>query len=306
MSTLYVLSGPERGRSFTLREGANFVGRSLDNDIRIEDRTVSRKHLRITKKGDSYFLTDLRSRNGTFFEGAYLEPGADVEAKEGVPIALGMSVICLGEECEEQITSFQETVEISREAIEKSGTLEERREETAVKRMAFLHRVSDILVKGLPIREALEKVLDQLFDFLIRIDRGAVILLDPETREIKQTVSRTNMPRDENTKAFSKRVVSQVIADKKPLLISNVQTEQGELVDTLKVLKIECVMCVPMVFGSQIFGVLYVDSMKRPYGFREEDIALLRELGQQIGLVIEKAMFVSEISKAADTLTSDS
>jgi hypothetical protein len=306
MTALYVLSGPERGRSFNLREGANFVGRSLDNDIRIEDRTVSRKHLKITKKGDSYFLTDLRSRNGTFFEGAYLEPGSEVEAKQSVPIALGMSVICLGEECEEQITSFQETVEISREAIEKSRTLEERREETSMKRMAFFHRVSDILVKGLPIKEALEKVLDQLFDFLIRIDRGAVILLDPETRQIKQTVSRTNMPRDESTKAFSEHVVSQVIAEKKPLVISNVQTEQGELVDTLKVLKIECVMCVPMAFGSQIFGVFYVDSMKRPYGFREEDIALLRELGQQIGLVIEKARFVSEISKVADTLTSDS
>ena len=47
MAYLYVLNGPAKGRSYRLREGENYIGRAIDNDIRIEDKTLSRKHARI-------------------------------------------------------------------------------------------------------------------------------------------------------------------------------------------------------------------------------------------------------------------
>jgi pSer/pThr/pTyr-binding forkhead associated (FHA) protein len=302
---LYILSGPEAGRSFKLREGVNFVGRSLDNDVRIDDRTVSRKHLRITKKGDKYFLTDLRSRNGTFFDGAYLAPGSEVEAKEGVPMGIGTSVICLGQGCMEQIEFLQETMEINQGVIKQGEVPKERRRKTAEERWEFLYKSSNLLVSGLTIREALDKILGYLFELLKRIDRAAFILVNPQTKEIKVTVSRSGTSDDDKAVAYSKRVVERVLKDKKPIIISNVQTEEDELVDTLKVSKIECVMCVPMLFGSNVIGVIYVDSKQRPYGFRESDLFLFMELGQQIALATEKARFVSEMSKIVDTFSLD-
>jgi pSer/pThr/pTyr-binding forkhead associated (FHA) protein len=302
---LYILSGPEAGRSFKLREGVNFVGRSLDNDVRIEDRTVSRKHMKITKKGDKYFLTDLLSRNGTFFDGAYLAPGSEVEAQEGVPIAIGTSVICLGQGCKEQINFLQETMEIKKEVIEQSMVFKDSRRETTQERREFLYKVCSLLVSGLTIREALEKILGYLFELLKRIDRAAFILVNPQTREIKETVSRSDTSDDDKAVAYPKRVIEKVLKDKRPVVISNVQTEEDELVDTLKVSKIECVMCVPMVFGSDMFGVIYADSRERPYGFRESDLSLFMELGQQIALAMEKARFASEMSKIIDTFSSD-
>jgi pSer/pThr/pTyr-binding forkhead associated (FHA) protein len=302
---LYILSGPKRGQSFKLREGLNFLGRSIDNEVRIEDRTVSRKHLRINKKGDKYFLTDLRSRNGTFFEGSYLHPGSEVEARQGVPIAIGMSVICLGQGCKEQINFLQETMEIKKEVIEQAGAFKDRRINTIKENSEFLHKVSSLLVSGSTIQEALKKILVYMFDLLKRIDRGAFILVNVETGEIKETVSRSDISFNDTSEAYSKRIVERVLKDKKPIVISNVQTEEDELVDTLKVAKIECAMCVPMVFGSDIFGAIYVDSRQRPYGFRESDLSLFKELGQQIALAIEKARFVSEMSKIIDTFSLD-
>ncbi len=41
----------------------------------------------------------------------------------------------------------------------------------------------------------------------------------------------------------------------------------GLPVDTLKVLKILSVMCVPLIYRSQILGAIYVDSLERPYAF---------------------------------------
>jgi pSer/pThr/pTyr-binding forkhead associated (FHA) protein len=82
MSKLYILNGPEIGQSFQLRDGVNFVGRSLDNEIRLTDKTVSRKHLRIARRGDKYLIRDLKSRNGTFVNGVFISPGKEMEIRE--------------------------------------------------------------------------------------------------------------------------------------------------------------------------------------------------------------------------------
>ena len=58
MSKLYVLNGLDVGRSFQLKEGRNTVGRSLENDVPLHDKSVSRQHLRIVARAGRYFLTD--------------------------------------------------------------------------------------------------------------------------------------------------------------------------------------------------------------------------------------------------------
>jgi len=111
--------------------------------------------------------------------------------------------------------------------------------------------------------------------------------------------------RHQKTAPYSTKVVERVIAVKRPVLISNTKTEEGDIADTLKVLKVQCVLCSPMIFASRLAGVIYLDSVRRPYGFREDDLALLMELGQQIALAVEKARFVSDISMAAESLVPD-
>ena len=89
-----ILNGPDIGRTLRIREGVSFLGRSLDNDIRIDDKTISRKHLKIENIKGKHFVTDLSSRNCTFYDGKYVVPGHEVEVEEGVPLAIGMTVIC--------------------------------------------------------------------------------------------------------------------------------------------------------------------------------------------------------------------
>ena len=45
------------------------IGRTSDNDLVINNIKVSRKHARIEKKGEDWFLEDLDSSNGTFING---------------------------------------------------------------------------------------------------------------------------------------------------------------------------------------------------------------------------------------------
>jgi GAF domain-containing protein len=77
-------------------------------------------------------------------------------------------------------------------------------------------------------------------------------------------------------------------------VISNTQTlQEDELADTLKVLKIESVICLPLLSGSQIMGVMYFDSLRRLYGFIREDVLLFKDLSQRIVVAIENARLAS-------------
>jgi hypothetical protein len=307
MTKLYILNGPETGQSFELRDGTNYVGRSLENDIPIEDKTVSRRHLKIDKKGNKLFITDLESRNGTFFNCNLMAPGIELQAKEGEPIAIGMSVICLGHGCVESMTSLVDLIGLTSEIGGESGIFVVHGDKTNQKKLELLYRVSETLALNLPINETLEKVLDQLFKFLKRIDRAAFILVDPESETILDVISKSAKPTDESSSVYCPDVVRRVIGNKEPVMVSNVQTEDedDELLDTLKILRIESVMCVPMISSSRIMGILYVDSIERSYGFGKEDLLLFMDLSQRTALSIENARIAFDSTTIADNLRSE-
>ena len=289
MTDVYMLNGPDIGRSLKLREGISFVGRSVDNDIRIDDKTVSRKHLKIVKRGDKVFVTDLKSRNGTFFDGKYLDPGCEVEVEEGIPVALGMAVIGLGEECKDQMIPFLDSVSLIRESWKKKPTVGDRRARTRERRLDLLANVSMTLKTSSIIKEALAEVLGHILYFLKRIDRGAVVLVDPRTLKISESISRSNKSGDEVAPPYCEEAVQQAARTRKSVVYSKTYTANEEIiVDTLKVLKIESVLAVPLIRGSKSLGVLYLDSLERPDGFRMDDLLVVLEISQRIALAMEK------------------
>jgi pSer/pThr/pTyr-binding forkhead associated (FHA) protein len=276
----------------------------MDNNVRIEDRTVSRKHLRIFRDNDKCFITDLKSRNGTFYRGSFVTPGASVEVQEGFPIALGMAVICVGESCADEIMPFPELLGLAMESKEDRKTGDNRRRRPNQKRMEFVLKLADVFRENLSIRETQDKILQHILRFLKRIDRASFVLIDPETRKTRLVTSRSKKSHGDASVAYCHEVITQVIKTRRPLVVSNVETEgPSKLVDTLKVLKILSVMCVPLIYRSQILGAIYVDSLERPYGFRREDLLLFMDLSQRVAIALENIRMVSELSSIADSLT---
>jgi adenylate cyclase len=306
VSDLVILNGSEIGRTLPIKEGVSYLGRSIDNDIRIEDKTISRKHLKIERVGQRLFITDLSSRNGTFYDGKYVVPGREVEVKEGVPLAIGMTVICLGEGCKEQIVPFLDTVSLLRKKGNRQGVVDDRRSETDQKREDLLAKVSRTFRDSGPLKVILERVLGQLFDHLKRLDRGAFVLVDPETLRTIETLCAVNKSSENISPSFSEEVVQRVLETGKPLIFSKGYTEErNALVDTLKVQKIESVMCVPLINGSRIMGAMYVDSLKKPDGFRKDDLLTFLDIGQRVALAVETDRLASDLEEAANILLGD-
>ena len=291
MADLYIVNGPEgKVRTLQTQKESLFVGRSTDNDIRVPDRFVSRKHLKIYKKGEKFFIKDLFSKNGTFLNGELINPGVDYPLAEGLPVVIGMSVICLGRGCSEEILSFLESSQMSRLALSENE-LPLNRPSTAQNNMELVYKICDALTQTLDLRETLHRVLEHVFDVFVRIDRGAIILVDAESGQIRETVSRTKHPA--GPLQYSPEVVKRVLERREAVMISDADTEQsdGDLPETLKLLNIKSVMCVPLISRAKLWGVLYADSVTRPYGFRGEDLYLLNALSSPVAMAIENALF---------------
>jgi hypothetical protein len=303
MVNLYVINGPDMGRFFKLRQGVIFVGRSRDNDVRIDDTTVSREHLRIVNRSGKFLVTDLKSENGTFYDGKYLVPGRETEVEEGVPLAIGMTVICLGEGCREQMAPFLDTVSLIRDTGKERGFFGDRRSRTRQKRLGLLSDVSIDLKTTSALKEALEKVLHHIFHFLKRIDRGAFVLVDPVTLRIGESISETKKRGGVTTPSYCEEAIHKAVKTGKPVVYSTpYAANENGLVDTLKVLKIESVMCVPLISRSKIMGAMYIDSLERPDGFRRDDLLLLLDVSQRVAIAIDEIRFASDMSEIVGAL----
>ena len=288
MTTLYIIDGHDKRQTIEFGGDSLLLGRSPDSDIQIKDHFVSRKHLRISKKGSRIFIKDLNSRNGTFVNGEPINPGIEVELPEGVPVVMGMTVLCFGKGCAEEIQGFLGSIDVAGLEPEEMEGLAEDRPLTAQKNMELMIRVSDLLTRSTDIRETLKEILNCIFELLVRIDRAAIILLDSEKAKIKEVIYRMREGVDDQR--FSTEVLEHVIQLKEAFMISDADTQQGEDVpDTLKLLNIKSVMCVPLLNRAKLVGVLYVDSIKKPYGFRGEDLHLLSAMSSPVAMAIENA-----------------
>ena len=63
---LIIHRGPNRGELFLLNSPESTIGRASENDVVLDDVTVSRKHANIRRAVERFELIDLGSLNGTY------------------------------------------------------------------------------------------------------------------------------------------------------------------------------------------------------------------------------------------------
>lgn len=66
--------GPREGQEVEVRNPVATIGQGAENDIVIQDDSVSTRHARIEYQSGAWRITDLHSTNGTYAEGVKLAP----------------------------------------------------------------------------------------------------------------------------------------------------------------------------------------------------------------------------------------
>lgn len=301
---LYIAGGSLEGRSFDIKEESVFIGRGSDSDIQIKDRSISRTHAKIFRKGDKFFIEDLESENGTFVNDSRIKPGSPFEIEEGKPITLGHILITVdkGDLEDGMITKY--AIDFSGQAGEiRRKLLYKDRRITNRKNLELIYEVSATLMQSLDINEISEKIMDALFFSFQRINGGVILLVDSKTGDFKEVVARSRGTLITDKINYSKTIVNRVIYQGKAIVMSDTSHEdEDELSESIEIKKIKSIMCTPLIIKSQILGVIYVHSLDVPHGFRKDDLLLLTGLSSPAALAIENALLYFERKKAQEEL----
>ncbi len=90
-----IIDGPNRGQRIELGQGSITVGRAPDNIVVIKDPSVSSHHARIDFYQGKYFLSDLKSSNGTYVNNNRVEQLA-LNHKDLVVMGSSRMIVNLG------------------------------------------------------------------------------------------------------------------------------------------------------------------------------------------------------------------
>lgn len=293
MTNLYVMGGKKEHQSFELKSKTIYIGRDPENDIQIDDKYISRRHLRLQRKGNKYFIQDLNTKNGTFVNGKQIGPNDLFELEEGHTIVIGMSVICLDEGSSEDVLALLDSIRPVKTARDARPIYFKDRMFTPKYNMDFIKKVSDALLASSSSREISEKILGYVFELLKRVDRGTVILADRKTGKISEVVSRVRKGTRKDAEEYSIDVVARVLKTGEPVVMTDIRDESaGDLYETVKILNIRSVMCIPLISRSKKIGAIYMDSLDEPYAFRKEDLSLFTSLSSRAALALETASVI--------------
>lgn len=291
MIKLYLMDKLNEIQSFDLEKDVIYLGRSRGNDIRLTDPYVSSRHLKISKREGKYFVRDLGSKNGTLVQGAPVSSSVDMEVAEGVAITIGISIVCLGRACLESVMPFLDSIFDSEELDEAASLTTLDRPMTLKRNMELISNVSNVLRNLLSLDETLEKILGYIFVLLQRMDRGAIILRDAETGQITDVLSRYKNGSRAEPPNYSRTIVQRVIREGKAFkVLDTSRADRADLSESMEMMRVKSALCVPMISRSLIRGVIYLDSIKEPNGFRNEDLSLLTALGSSAAIAVENAL----------------
>jgi adenylate cyclase len=310
---LQVVGEKGAAMEYPLQGQAIFIGRTDDNDIVLDDSSVSRRHAKITKDGEAYSLADLGSHNGTALNGI-LTQSAPLRDGDQIKIGGYRLTFYLGESRDPTsavtVTQIQKKdwagtlreVITSRPSGQCAGESSEWLSPSQSKRnqkvLFVLYEISRQLNAIADFHQLLEKIMDLLL-LVIDADYGFLILsasrteadLIPVVVKFKNSASRPSAEIQ-----ASRSLIHKVIQDKVALLVSDAMSDSRWVrSESLIQKKIRSALCVPLWKKDQIIGVIQLESLRPDSQFTVDDLELLNAVGCQMALVIEQMSLQEKI-----------
>ena len=309
-----------RAQVYTLAKEQASIGRSGDNDIVLNDFSVSRRHAYLKRENGEWMLYDNHSTNGIRVNDRHV-PNAPVG--DGDRAVIGTFTLrfrdqpdLLAEESSHRAvdstsTCIRPIAEFNLDfGLEKDATPRPASESTADRKrgvldVAYKNKVFEILVqvaKTLISLEELETVLDKVMDLIFEylpVDRGFLLL--EENGELRLRISRFKSGQRMTTDGslpYSRTIVDMVVRDKVAVLTSDAQRdERFEAGQSVRLQQIRSAMCAPLWNRDSVIGVIHVDSPLHVGTFTERDLDLLTALSNFAAVAIERARLHDRVAE---------
>ena len=264
--------------------------------------------------GDSFVVGDLKSSNGTWLNSRKIERA---ELASGDQIQVGRTILVYSRDGEDAPAVNQVDIVPAANAGEGSRIVRTARDAEggdqlpddtqnrwlarARSNLQVMYRTSLAVSHTLDIDELLGRILQLVFEW-IEADRGCIMLLDPESKQLRTKARRDRRMGQATSMAISRTILDYVLDRGEGVITSDAQDDDrfsgGHSVVRTGVRE---AICVPMQGRYGTVGVIYVDTTV-PLGdaieggqrqFTDEHLKLLIAIGHQAALAVEDTTYYS-------------
>ena len=166
-----------------------------------------------------------------------------------------------------------------------------------------LLEVSASLTSTLDLTDLLEKIVDNILD-LTGCQRGCLMLRGPDgSLSLEIVRGAPDVEWDKEELEISKTVVGEVATSLEPIFSSNV-TEMKDVAasESIHLLKIHTVVCLPLEFEGDLVGVIYADSKFVSDKFLDSDVKVMKAFAAQAAVAINNARRHGELKLQRERL----
>ncbi len=336
MAVLQVVKGSFPGQLVELLGERMVMGRHPSCQIVLDNAAVSRNHAQILESHGTYYLEDLRSRNGTLLNGKKIQgrtelkdkdeirvcevvmrffqaapPGshdqatpvpAAPEAQPGVTVTDTdlVAMACTGPIPEKLIdeSSSDSSSIITSLDLNRGPRITVRPEA----KLRAVMEISQNLARALKIDEVLPKILESLFKIFPQADRGFIVLKDAVSGVLQVQALRMRRDDPDESGRLSMTILREAMDKARAILSADAATDKRfSLSDSVSSLKIRSVMCAPLVpqAGGSL-GAIHIDTRDNSTPFSQDDLEVLASVASQAALSLENAQLHTAALKQRD------
>jgi len=308
-----------RPQRFRLTGTEVFLGRSSENEIVLNDFSVSRRHAVIRQEDGTWLVIDQNSTNGVKVNGKFVASSPIVP---GDVLTVGTFSLTVREEApahrpvppvpvvgESSSTFIRSIADFNRDfhledyVPEEDGdalTASGKRSTSAVARskiFEILVQVAKTLILAREVHEVLGRVVDLLFEHL-PVDRAVVVLVGDDGGLVPMLARQRGKEPGDAEEIFSHTIVDSVVKNRVAVLTSDALADgRFEAGQSIRIQQIRSAMCVPLWNQDRVIGALHVDTPLRVGSFTADDLDLLTALGNFAAVAIERARLQRRIER---------
>lgn len=327
MAQLLVVRGGTPGKVYPIRGERTVMGRHPHCEVVFDSAAISRQHAQILEGHGSYFIEDLRSRNGTFVNGE--EVDGRVQLRHGDQLRVCDIVLKFDEFHDETLPAphaptsddvledppVVETLDESRIYILPEGAVEPLFDSSSVRRkiasgrgdaqrsvvnpdvkLKAILEITRAMGRELEVDQVLPKMLGTLFNIFPHADQAFVLLQEADSDKLKVKATRARSGGEAEAVAVSMTVVRYVMQSGEAILSENLLDDSRFNKSTaLSRMNVKSMMCVPLVNEDEHpIGVIQIVTRDQNNEFNDDDLDLLESLASQASLAIQNARLHEE------------
>jgi transcriptional regulator with GAF, ATPase, and Fis domain len=255
------------------------IGRDPDNDVPLDDNKLSRRHCRIVRGAEGFFVEDLESSNGTYVNGERADRHA---LSLGDTIRIGFT---------EFSVEWDASLESSRRRPRKGKVdPEEVRELHAENRR--LRRVLN-LTKAVAAASDEESLLRLIVDSAVELtgaERGFLFLVTLHGLDFRAARDSDGNDLEHPEDMISRSIASEAVESGRPVVTEDAGGDArfagGR---SVAYLRLRSVLCVPLKVKDGPLGAIYLENSDVTAQFHEEDVPLVTTFCDYVALTIHAA-----------------